>query len=395
MATSRSLVEVAPGAAAVEEQQQAAGPEHRAGQVLACVLAVAAVVLGVGGVAGSRVVVPDLLDRDPFPSVPLDPALAAVLGTGTAHLVVREDGWYDLRVLGLAADGTLAGGEQHLDRDWFDTWGRAVQVDLGSGTTGALDVVPSTVAARDATALLTLEHLDPRHDDDLVCTPLVGGRRTVLTDGSVVPGSVVLTGSLVAWSLRSGAGGPPVVQVAERTASGCPERARATGLEGAVVAADGDEVYVRPADGDWLVRVDTRTGRRLPLGRPGAGSLPGVPADEVARTGEDGIDAAGGRLAWWSGDALLVLDVDGGEVAVAAEGLEAVAGHGGSGVRVRVGERLVTWSTWPVDGDPARSRGVVHDPASGRTAELGGEALAGGPFVVWLAPDGYRFVRTP
>lgn len=368
---------------------------RRTGQVVACAAAVGAVVLGVGGLAGSRVALPDLRERDPFAAVRLDRDLAAVLGTGTAHLVERETGWFDLRALGLATDGTLTGGEQHLDRRWFDTWGRSVQVDLASGASGALDVVPSTVAARDAAALLTLEHLDPRHDDDLVCTPLVGGRRTVLTDGSVVPGSVVLTSGLVAWSVRAQADAPPVVQVGARTATGCPEAVRRTQVEGTVAAADGNEVFVRPTGGDWLVRVDATTGRRLPLARPPAGLLPGVPADEAVRTREDGVDAAGGRLAWWTGDALAVLEVATGEVVVAVDGLDAVPGAGGAGVRVRVGERLVTWSTWPVDGDPARSRGVVHDPAAGRTAELDGEGFASGAYVLWLAPDGYRFVRAP
>ncbi len=377
------------------EDREADEPVRRTGQVLACVLAVAAVVLGVAGVAGGRVVVPDLHDREPFDAVPLDPALAAVRGTGTARVVVREGGWFDLRALGLAPDGTLTGGEQHLDRDWFDTWGRALQVDLGSGTTGALEVVPASVAARDASALLTLEHLDPRHDDDLVCTPLVGGRRTVLTDGSVVPGSVVLTPDLVAWSVSGVDDIAPVVHVAQRGASGCPDGVRTTGVEGVVVAADGGEVFVRPPAQDWLVRLDVATGRLLPLARPPASLLPGVAAEESARSGEDGVDAAAGRLAWWSGDALVVLDLASADVVVAAEGLEPVAGAGGSGVRVRAGERFVTWSTWPLDGDPARSRGVVHDPVAGRTAELGGEAFASGGFLVWLAGDGYRFVRTP
>lgn len=366
----------------------------RTGQVLACAAAVAAVALAVGGVAGGRVVLPDLQEREPFAAVRLDPDLAAVLGTTTAHVVERETGWFDLRALGLAPDGTLTGGEQHLDRRWFDTWGRSVQVDLAGGETRAVDVAPLSVAARDAAAVLTLEHLDPRHEDDLVCTPAVGGRRTELTDGSVVPGSVVVTAGHVVWSLRAGrAGDPPTVHVADRTTTGCPGPTRVLPVTGTVVAADWPEVFVRRPGEDWLVRVDAATGEVLALPRPGPGRLPvAVGDDDRARTHEDGVDAGSGRLVWTSGDALLVLDVASGSVQVAAEGLVPVPGHSGSGVRVRAGDRWVTWSTWPLDGDPARSRGVVHDPVTGRTAELGGEALASGGWLVWLADDGYRFV---
>lgn len=367
-------------------------PERRTATVVVCALAAGVVVLGVSTVAGLRSAAPDLDEREPFAAVRLDPDLAAVLGTATAHVVEREGGWFDLRALGLAADGTLAGGEQHLDRGWFDTWGRAVQVDLATGATGATEVDPDAVAARDAAAVLTLEHLDPRHDDDLVCTPVVGGRRTVLSDGSVVPGSVVLTAGRVVWSVRPADDGAPTVHVAERTSSGCPEGDRVLPLAGTVVAADGDDVFVLRPGEDWPVRADATTGRLRSLPRPAADALPAL--DQVAATGDDRVDAGGGRLAWWSGDALLVMDVATGEVVVAAEGLVPVVGHGGSGVRVRAGERLVTWSTWPLDGDPGLSRGVVHDPATGRTAELGGEALASAGWVVWLADDGYRFVRT-
>ena len=380
-------------------------PERRTATVVACALAAGAVVLGVAAVAGLRSAAPDLDEREPFAAVRLDPELAAVLGTATAHVVEREGGWFDLRALGLAADGTLSGGEQHLDRGWFDTWGRAVQVDLATGATAATEVAPDVVAARDAAAVLTLEHLDPRHDDDLVCTPLVGGRRTVLTAGSVVPGSVVLTAGRVVWSVRAPGGddGAPTVHVAERSSSGCPDGDRVLPLRGTVVAADGDDVYVLRPGEDWPVRADATTGRLRALPRPAADALPAALGhhdrdddghDGGDDGGDDGVDAGGGRLAWWSGDALLVMDVATGEVVVAAEGLVPVVGHGGSGVRVRAGERLVTWSTWPVDGDPGLSRGVVHDPASGRTAELGGEALASAGWVVWLADDGYRFVRT-
>jgi hypothetical protein len=225
---------------------------------------------------------------------------------------------------------------------------------------------------------------------------VVGGRRTVLTDGSVVPGSVVLTAGRVVWSVLPARGdGGATVHVAERTPSGCPDRVRVLPLTGTVVAADGDDVYVHRPGEEWLVRADATTGNRLALPRPAPTLLPAAAPAAADGSREDGVDAGGGRLAWWSGDALVVMEVATGEVVVAAEGLVPVAGHGGSGVRVRAGERLVTWSTWPLDGDPGLSRGVVHDPATGRTAELGGEALASAGWVVWLADDGYRFVRTP
>ena len=56
----------------------------------------------------------------------------------------------------------------------------------------------------------------------------------------------------------------------------------------------------------------------------------------------------------------LVMDVDTGRVSVVAEGLPLASGHNGSQVRVSVGDRVVAWSTSPVDGDPARSQGLLH-----------------------------------
>ena len=88
------------------------------------------------------------------------------------------------------------------------------------------------------------------------------------------------------------------------------------------------------------------------------------------------------------------MDAESNRGVVAASDLPVVSGSNGSVVRVTVGDRFVAWSTAPVDGDPSTSQGLLLEVATGRTAAVDGEVWAAGPWVVWLAEDGYRVVRT-
>jgi len=364
--------------------------------VLTCGLGAAALVVGVTTIGGGGAEIPlDLPAPAPLEQVPLDADVAEVLGTTSASLLPRENGWFDFRARSLTSDGTLLGGEQHYDRLWFDTWGQGQVVELGTGKVESydedtdLDVEADTwLAGADAGSRLTLEHLEPRHRLDLVCTPRVGGERTQLSDGSVAESSVRLDSGHAVWSMY------PEEDDRYRvwTAEGCSGTPRELDVPGLVRAVSWPDVYLSTPDDPWLVRVDATTGERTDLLVPDlpVDALPGA----VAENEHVDVAASADVLAWTVGDRLAVLDLTSGEAEVVATDLPLVSGSNGTEVRVGVGDRFVSWSTSPVDGDPATSQGLLHDPASGRTVALDGEAWTQGPWVVWLAPDGYRVVRT-
>jgi hypothetical protein len=358
---------------------------------LALVAGVTALGLGDGGETPVDLPAPASLEQ-----VPVEQELAELLGTTTASLLPREHGWFDLRGRSLTADGTFLGGEQHYDPQWFDTWGQAQVVDLSTGAVEAFDETTdfdveadTWLAGADADSRLALEHLDPQHKLDLVCTPRVGGERTQLSDGSVAESSVHVDAGHVVWSMYPE---PGEDRYEVWTADGCggtPTRLEATGL---VRAVSWPHVYLSTPDEPWLVRVDATTGERedLVVADLPQDVLPGA----VAAKEHVGVDASQDHLAWTDGDDLVVLGLGSGAAEVVSSDLSVVSGSNGSTVRVGVGDRFVSWSTSPVDGDPARSQGLLHDPATGRTVAIDGEVWTKGPWVVWQADDGYRVVRT-
>lgn len=361
---------------------------------LASGVAVVALVVGITTLDGTRGGTPPVDLPAPAPErVELDDGLADLLGTTTAAVVVpREHGWFDFRATSLTADGTLAGADQHYDPQWFDTFGSARDVDLTTGEQGtyvvADEVTRVMLAGADASSRLTLEHLDPRHKFDLVCTPRVGGERAQMSDGSVAESSVLLDAGHLVWSTYPDGDEPYRVW----TADGCGGTPTLFETPGLVRAVSWPDLYLSTPDDPWLVRLDAETGEAVDLPRPDVetGDLPGA----IGELEHVDVAASADVLAWTVGDRLLVQDLGSGDAVVAAADLPLVTGNNGTQVQVSVGDRFVAWFTSPVDGDPGRSEGLLHDTATGATAAISGEVWTNGPWVVWLADDGYRVVRT-
>ena len=351
-------------------------------------LVLAAVVVGSG--VGSREGPVDLPAPVPLQDSTLRTELAVLLGSITAEVVPRERGWYDFRAYALAPDGTLFGAEQHYDRTWFDTWGDAQTADVQTGRIESYDVGDvAPMVGGDGQTRLTLEHEDPQHKFDLFCTPRVGGTRTQLSDASVAESSVRIDDGHVVWSTYPDGDEPYRVWTAE----GCAGEPRQLEVSGLVRAVSWPDVYLSTPGQPWLVRVDATTGERTDYALPEGLSENDLPGAIGEKEPVD-VGAAGSVVAWTVDGHLVVMDAESGRGAVAAADLPVVSGSNGSVVRVTVGDRFVAWSTAPVDGDPSTSQGLLLEVATGRTAAVDGEVWAAGPWVVWLADDGYRVVRT-
>ncbi len=391
------LVERSLAAAARRRRRRRAGLALSSGAAVVAVTTLALLVPTVGARQGSSPAAPagwDAPATAPTTAGLDDPELARVLGRDSVSVLPREQGWFDLRAVDLAGDGTLVALEQHHDARWFDTVGDVQVLALPSAAARRVEPTvdgtsTSRVAAADADQVLTLEHLDPTRRFDLVCTPWVGGSRRVLSQAGVVESSVVVDDGVVVWSTY-----PSEDADTYRTwaAAGCDGEPRELAVAGVVAAVAWPEVYLQTATTAWFARVDARTGAvvELPVPDLRADDLPGAVGER------DGLVVAASQdvLAWAVGDRLLATDLTTGRAWVVADDLPVVAGHGGTEVRVGVGDHLLTWSSSPVDGDPRRSRGVVVDLRTEDSASVPGEVLASGSWLVWLDEDGYRFVST-
>jgi hypothetical protein len=171
---------------------------------------------------------------------------------------------------------------------------------------------------------------------------------------------VYAEGSTVAWTDESGAAW---------AADDCG-RARLIG-RGAVVAIALPVAYLRGSDGVAIVRL---------TGRPGTTRLP-VAADGVR------FAAYGDHLVWVANGAMAHYDRRTGDV----RALEAVLPSAAPGAfgDLTVGNRLVVYTSRPMEGDPSLTRAIVYDLTTGAWLPFGAEVFAAGHAIVWREGDHY------
>jgi hypothetical protein len=169
-------------------------------------------------------------------------------------------------------------------------------------------------------------------------------------------------GSTVAWTDESGTAW---------AADDCGP-ARRIG-RGAVVAIALPVAYLRGSDGIAVVRL---------TGRPRTTRLP-VVADGVR------FAAYGDHLVWVANGAMVHYDRRTSDVRQLRAVLPSAPGASGEIVDLTVGNRLVVYTSRPLEGDPSLTQAIVYDLTTGAWIPFGAEVYAAGHAITWREGDHY------
>ncbi len=288
------------------------------------------------------------------------------------------------RALVLAPNGTLVGAEQTYDENWNDHWGRSLILDPIRRTESVLPLTEITGYASDGRTTAWLQNVDPRHKFDLFCRDGTTGLPHQASDGSVWEDSIQVEAGRLAWSYYEDfAPRRPAGQVvlAER----CGRAARVLPVRGRVMALRWPYVYVGQYDGSRLLRHDVRSGRTttVEVGRRARVLVSWTATanrSTVLWTDRDGIPAPA---------QLRAVDLATGRSTVVDTDPPQIPGLNGAQTVLTAGDRLLAYSSTPMDGPPSNSRGVLYDPVTNSAVPMPGETFVAGHWLVWLDADAY------